>query len=521
MASGGHAARRFWRWLVGDSWKRALARLVVVGAAAGIGALLFVSAGLAPIAASEPHWPITRVLLHYAMIRSVQTHALGVKEPPPGERALDDQAMVLKGAGHYASGCLACHGAPGTPRAEVVRHMEPAPPYLPPKIDQWSDRQLFWIVRHGVKYTAMPAWPSQQRDDEVWAMVAFLRRLPRLQPEEFRRLAYGEGAAMAAEGAASLVSIGNGTGVATPRTDAPGRASPQTATLRGPASADTAPTAAESGQDSPGLAVRVADCARCHGRDGTGRGTGAFPALAGQSEHYLLESLRAYAEGDRHSGVMAPVAAGLGAGEMRALARYYAALPADGAGAAATSTALTAPAGAASSSRGAPAAATSPALQAAATPGSAPAAHAGTGSRLQAPTPAQPQAQGQAQAQAQAASAERGERLARRGDAAARIPSCVECHGPGGDRRNPHYPRLAGQHPDYLALQLQLFRQGRRGGGGYAHIMHTVAASLEPQDIRDLAAWYGSLPAQSVTTRMAPAPAPAAGNRPTEPSRSR
>ena len=56
------------------------------------------------------------------------------------------------------------------------------------------------------------------------------------------------------------------------------------------------------------------------------------------------------------------------------------------------------------------------------------------------------------------------------------------------------YPRLAGLHPDYLALQLHLFKRGQRGGTGYAHIMHTVAASLERRDIDDLAAWYGSLP---------------------------
>jgi len=478
----GNAARRFWRWLVGDSWKRSLARLVVVGAAAGIAALLFVSAGLVPIAASEPHWPITRFLLHYSMIRSVQTHALGVKEPAPEERALDGDAMVLKGAGHYASGCLACHGAPGTPRAAVVRHMEPAPPYLPPKIDQWTDRQLFWIVRHGIKYTAMPAWPSQQREDEVWAMVAFLRRLPELEPAEFRRLAYGDEAALApgsedgsaavrphpdsgtgagavgpGAAAAALTLLESGIGVAAPHGGSTGREAVAAASLpRG-----TAANAPEAMAGNGALSLRLADCARCHGRAGNGRGTGAFPALAGQSERYLLESLQAYARGDRHSGVMEPVAAGLEMEEMRAIAGYYAGLPADGERAAAS-----VPLGR---------------IAAEAAP---------TGAREDVGT-------------RDGASAARGGQLARRGDAAERIPSCVECHGPGAEARNPVYPRLAGQHPDYLALQLQLFKQGRRGGSGYAHIMRTVAKSLEPQDIRDLAAWYGSLPAEPGPIGMA------------------
>ena len=77
----------------------------------------------------------------------------------------------------------------------------------------------------------------------------------------------------------------------------------------------------------------------------------------------------------------------------------------------------------------------------------------------------------------------------------------MECHGPGDDARNPRYPRLAGLHPDYIALQLQLFRKEQRGGTGYAHIMRTVARSLEPHDIRDLAAWYGSLPAGAASAR--------------------
>lgn len=401
--------RRAWSWWVCDSWQRSLARLALVAIAGVVAALLFIAAGLAPIAASKGHWPITRTLLHYAMIRGVQTRALAVKEPPAAERPLDRQAMVLKGAGHYASHCLACHGAPGIPRSEVVRHMSPAPPYLPPEIDRWSDAELFWIVRHGVKFTAMPAWPSDRRDDEVWAMAAFLRQLPRLEPRQFRQLAWGESAALAPTGAAAL----------TPGT----------------------PRASNAGSPLP---VRTADCARCHGADGNGRGTGAFPALAGQSETYLLASLQAYARGERHSGMMQVVAAGLETGEMIALSRYYSRQP-----------------------RGK--------------------AVANIGGDGPVPGSAMPPA-------GQAGSPARGRQLAQQGDPVRRVPSCVECHGPGNRPRNPMYPRLAGLHPEYLALQLHLFKRGQRGGTGYAHIMHTVAASLERRDIDDLAAWYGSLP---------------------------
>src|SRR5690606_18082276 len=245
--------REAMRALVGRSWRFALARVVVVLAALGIGAALFVSAGLVPIAASEGHWPVTRWLLQFAMRRSVATSALDVPPPP-----LDDPALVLKGAGHYATNCLPCHGAPGRPRPPLVRQMLPQPPDLRAKVPGMTSRELFRVVKHGIKYTAMPAWVARERDDEVWAMVAFLQRLPDLDARQFESLAYGERAGQrdAAEGLVPLEAQGQGA---------------------------------------------LANCVRCHGSDGAGRGNGAFPRLAGQSEDYLRASLQAYASGERNS----------------------------------------------------------------------------------------------------------------------------------------------------------------------------------------------------------------------------
>ena len=58
-----------------------------------------------------------------------------------------------------------------------------------------------------------------------------------------------------------------------------------------------------------------------------------------------------------------------------------------------------------------------------------------------------------------------GREIAERGAPERLVPACSECHGPGAER-NPNYPRLAGQHADYLAQQLGLFKGDRRGGTG-------------------------------------------------------
>jgi cytochrome c553 len=257
------ARRGFWFGVAGT-----------IAAAVIAGSLVYVS-GVVPIKASSRHWPITDWLLHTGMKRSVATHTLGIKAPP-----LEDSDLILKGAGHYEIGCRPCHGSPSLPQPPIAFSMTPHPPYLPPRVGQWKPEELFYIVKHGVKFTAMPAWPAQKRDDEVWAMVAFLRKFPGLDEAAYRRLAYGEsrpGAAM---------------------------------------------EAMEGAEQIPQAALQT--CVRCHGRDGVAPGDGAFPNLAGQRLEYLRKSMEAYASGARHSGIMRPIAANLDAGTIGELSRYYA-----------------------------------------------------------------------------------------------------------------------------------------------------------------------------------------------------
>ena len=115
--------RRWLYWLTGGSWKRVVAAVALLAALAGTGAFVLVSLGLVSISASSGHWKATGWMLHYAMRRAVSTQSMGIEVPP-----LDDPALLLKGAGHYHTGCLACHGAPGKERSLIVQQMTPAIP---------------------------------------------------------------------------------------------------------------------------------------------------------------------------------------------------------------------------------------------------------------------------------------------------------------------------------------------------------------------------------------------------------
>jgi cytochrome c553 len=265
------------RFVTNHPWLTAIGTGLVLIA----GAAVVVLSGVVPIKASSGHWTITAKFLDLAKLRSVSTHSFGITPPP-----LDDEGLVLKGAGHYDVGCYPCHGRPGAPVPAVMAAMTPRPPELTGKLSRWTPQELFTIVKHGIKFTGMPAWPAQHRDDEVWAVVSFLRRMPRLDATEYRRLAYGE----------------------------PG------------VRADTTPPLPMAGTLAPPDPVRET-CWRCHGVDGTGRGPGVFPSLAGQRSAYLSASLRAFRDRSRFSGVMGAIASPLSDETMREIAEYYAALP--------------------------------------------------------------------------------------------------------------------------------------------------------------------------------------------------
>ena len=90
---------------------------------------------------------------------------------------------------------------------------------------------------------------------------------------------------------------------------------------------------------------------------------------------------------------------------------------------------------------------------------------------------------------------ELGRRIATEGIPATLVPACRECHGPGTER-NPHYPRLAGQYARYLEQQLALFRARARGGTPYHEIMLKFAGQLTDEQVRAVAHYYASLPAE-------------------------
>jgi mono/diheme cytochrome c family protein len=146
-----------------------------------LSAFAYVKSGLFNVAASRPHTAFTEWVTHETMIHSVRRRAQGVADPPQRFGAV----QVIAGFCQYEAHCVACHGAAGVARAQWVSGLEPAPPYLLDVHQRFQPRELFWIVRNGIKMTAMPAWRDSMSDGEIWNTVAYLEASAKMPPQTY------------------------------------------------------------------------------------------------------------------------------------------------------------------------------------------------------------------------------------------------------------------------------------------------------------------------------------------------
>ena len=160
-----------------------IASLLIAAIMFVLGAGVVIYAGFYDVAATTPHWAATAWLLEVARTRSVKAQAAGIVVPP----GLTDPAKVIIGVEHYAAHCAVCHGAPGVPKGDIARGLYPSPPDLAKVTPRYTPAELFWIVKHGVKMTGMPAW-NNHSDDELWATVGFLEKLPGMSEEDYAKL---------------------------------------------------------------------------------------------------------------------------------------------------------------------------------------------------------------------------------------------------------------------------------------------------------------------------------------------
>ena len=151
---------------------------VVLGVLA-IGAGAFVYSGVYNIGADDHHTKPVFALLQTLRERSIQARSADLKVPD-----LNDPQLILKGAGQYAAMCTQCHLTPAMKDSELRPGLYPQPPNLSQvRVDP---KEAFWVIKHGIKMSAMPAWGASHDDPTIWSMVAFLQKLPDMTAAQYK-----------------------------------------------------------------------------------------------------------------------------------------------------------------------------------------------------------------------------------------------------------------------------------------------------------------------------------------------
>ena len=164
---------------------RTLVILAGLGVLAVAGFAAFVYSGVYNIAATEQHTAPVYWVMEATMRRSVKQRAEKITVPP-----LDDRATVERGLRLYRTHCVQCHGAPGVAPDAFALGLLPVPANLALTAREWKQpAELYWVVKYGIKMSGMPAWEFRLAENDLWALVAFLKVLPTLAPHEYRALA--------------------------------------------------------------------------------------------------------------------------------------------------------------------------------------------------------------------------------------------------------------------------------------------------------------------------------------------
>ena len=161
--------------------KRHSVSLVIVVAILAVGLSIFVYSGVYNIGADDHHSKPVFAIFKTLRDRSIESRAAKLSVPN-----LDDPGLILKGAGQYAAMCTQCHLAPGHKNSEVRVGMYPQPPDLSKA--RTDPKIAFWVIKHGIKMSAMPAWGSSHDDPTIWSIVAFLQRLPDMSSEQYKAI---------------------------------------------------------------------------------------------------------------------------------------------------------------------------------------------------------------------------------------------------------------------------------------------------------------------------------------------
>jgi mono/diheme cytochrome c family protein len=142
-------------------------------------ALLYLESGWLDIRADVVPSPFISRLLYVATHSSVRRHAPESQSPLP--QSSDSEEVLIAGGKLYLNDCVGCHGEPNKP-SKFGATFYPPVPQLAQTPTRYSESQIVWIAKHGVRRSGMGAEGTSYSDPDYWRLAAFIRRLTQLPP---------------------------------------------------------------------------------------------------------------------------------------------------------------------------------------------------------------------------------------------------------------------------------------------------------------------------------------------------
>lgn len=166
--------------------KTILVTLIGTLAVITLAGLVVIYSGVYDVAASNQDSSFVRWVLSTTRRHAVDRQAQDISIPATAQQPSPE--FLRKGFVHYDEMCVGCHAAPGVEAGEIQAGLNPRPPRLAKLAENRTPAELFWVIKHGIKMTGMPAWGATHDDEEIWAVVSFVKKLPELSPAEYQSM---------------------------------------------------------------------------------------------------------------------------------------------------------------------------------------------------------------------------------------------------------------------------------------------------------------------------------------------
>jgi mono/diheme cytochrome c family protein len=142
-----------------------------------LSALAVMRLGLMPVNADGAHSSLEARIMPQVLHASIVRHASADTNP-----ISVNEENLKAGVSTYKAMCARCHSTPAGNPSEYGQSFYPPAPQLLGGMSNYTDSQLFWLIKHGIRNTGMPAWGSMLSDDDIWQIVSLLKNSQDLPP---------------------------------------------------------------------------------------------------------------------------------------------------------------------------------------------------------------------------------------------------------------------------------------------------------------------------------------------------